>query len=493
MFNLMLTHGYTPADLLKSTIISIPKDVKSSLSSSDNYRGISLFNAVCKLFDKVILYLYKDELKASDMQFGFKEGHSTTMCSLIYQEVISHYLDCKGDVYSCLLDASKAFDRVHYGILFRRLLDTSIPKCVIRLIFDSYVRQQACTMWNSAKSQYFNMSNGVKQGGVISPVFFSLYIDPLLFELSKSGYGCHIKGIYMGVLSYADDITLLCPSIGGLNEMIKICSKFAESNCITFNSKKTLCIKYGRDVVNNETAFFKDTPLQWVNKVRHLGNLIDNSGTDYVDCMYKKSMFIGYVNKLRSNYGMQHHSVLIRLFKSYCCSFYGSNIWKFNSKGFDKCCKSWNIAVRHLLNLQYNTHTWLLGPLVGQSNIRTQLYVRNYRFLWYAFRSSNRIVRMCMNNAMYNSNTNIGYKFAFYRYKFDLDMYKDINFSIARITKCSLNDDDLAIVNILQTLLSARSGQCSIANFTLSEVNIMIQDITVLHNIIMCIVYYYHL
>ena len=50
-------------------------------------------------------------------------------------------------------------------------------------------------------SEYFTMENRVKQGGVISPIFFSIYIDPLLLQLRNSGYGCHIKqGVYGGPL-----------------------------------------------------------------------------------------------------------------------------------------------------------------------------------------------------------------------------------------------------------------------------------------------------
>ena len=71
-------------------------------------------------------------------------------------------------------------------------------------------------------------------------------------------------------------------------------------------------------------------------------------------------------------------STLISLFKSYCCSFYGSHLWKFNSSGFDKCCKSWNIAVRILLGLTFTAHVYLLSPLVGQLGMREQLYVRNF-------------------------------------------------------------------------------------------------------------------
>ena len=127
-------------------------------------------------------------------------------------------------------------------------------------------------------------------------------------------------------------------------------------------------------------------------------------------------MFIGYVNKLRSNFGKMQPSVLANLFKAYCCSFYGSQLWKFNSSGFDQICKSWNNAVRLILGLPYNAHTYLLGPLMGQIGIREQLNIRNFRFLWNSYRSNNYIIYTCISNALYNSNTCIVYKLAFFRY-----------------------------------------------------------------------------
>ena len=234
---------------------------------------------------------------------------------------------------------------VHYETLIRLLLKKELPKCIIRLILDSYTRQTSCALWNNVKSNYFTMANGVKQGGVISPIFLSLYIDPLLEYLRISGYGCHMKGVYIGALSYTDDITILSPSIGGLNEMLKICHIFAEKNSILFNSKKTVCIKFGGNVVRNKEAYLNSHPLLWKDKVRHLGNIIDKNGNEVYDCTFKKSMFIGYVNNLRSNFGKMQPSVLANLFKAYYCSFYGSQLCKFNSCGFDKICKSGNIAV----------------------------------------------------------------------------------------------------------------------------------------------------
>ena len=130
-----------------------------------------------------------------------------------------------------------------------------------------------------------------------------MYIDPLLVQLGNSGYGCHIAGVYAGALSYADDITLLCPSVWGLNEMLKISNKYRLENNINFNSKKTVCIQFGSIVIEGESAFFDVVKLEWMDKVCYLGKFIDTTCTDYIDCIVKKSHFIGYVNKLKVNFG----------------------------------------------------------------------------------------------------------------------------------------------------------------------------------------------
>ena len=85
-------------------------------------------------------------------------------------------------------------------------------------------------------------------------MLFSLYIDPLLEKLQQSGFGCHINGNFMGVLSYADDITLIFPSIWGLNEMLKISNTFYKNNSILFKKKKTTCIKFGDIILNGEKS-----------------------------------------------------------------------------------------------------------------------------------------------------------------------------------------------------------------------------------------------
>ena len=200
LFNAMLVHGYYPSELLKSTIISLPKDKTASLSSNINYRGISLFNSICKLYDYAIIDICGDSLDTCDMQYGFKKKHSTTLCTVVLKELVHRhrYRESNSDVYCCLLDASKAFDIIHYGELFTLLLlFTKMHVKIHRLIIDSYVSQSNRISWDNVYTNYFQLLNGVKQGGVLSAKLFTLYIDSLFTVLKQSGYGCHINNTYI--------------------------------------------------------------------------------------------------------------------------------------------------------------------------------------------------------------------------------------------------------------------------------------------------------
>ena len=167
-----------------------------------------------------------------------------------------------------------------------------------------------------------------------------------------------MNNVYMGALSYADNIKIICPSIRGLNKMLMICNKFAQSNKIIFNIKKRCVYNLGCKYIRSEKAFLNSECLTWTDNIGHLGICIDCSNSDMVDCGIKEAMCIGYVNKLSSNYDLLQPHILINLYiKSNCCSFYDSMLWKYNSEGFYKICKSWNIVIRRSLRLPFNTHT----------------------------------------------------------------------------------------------------------------------------------------
>ena len=104
-----------------------------------------------------------------------------------------------------------------------------------------YTNQFCYVKWGNQHSDSFNVSNGVKQGGVISPLLYtgSCYIDNLFAQLEHSGLGYHVGTSYAGAFGYADDIALVAPSMQCLKKMIIICEKYANSYSIRLHSTQT--------------------------------------------------------------------------------------------------------------------------------------------------------------------------------------------------------------------------------------------------------------
>ncbi len=93
--------------------------------------------------------------------------------------------------------------------------------------------------WQDEYFETFTATNGVKQGGIISPILFCVYMDGHLTELVNSSYGCYMGGAFAGAFGYADDLKLLTPSVYDLHQMAHICEDYAKKYDITFNAKKS--------------------------------------------------------------------------------------------------------------------------------------------------------------------------------------------------------------------------------------------------------------
>ena len=180
------------------------------------------------------------------MQNGFKEHGSTNACTFMVKETIQYYLQNGSNVYGTVLDATKAFDRIDFCKLFREMIIRKIPPLVIRLIMEMYEKQSMAVRWNNEYSDSFGVSNGVKQGGVLSPILVCIYIDNLLMSLKKNDIGCHVGSHFCGAFGFADDIMLLSPSVSGLQNMLDCCSEFASTNNVEFNPSKSKCITFSQ-------------------------------------------------------------------------------------------------------------------------------------------------------------------------------------------------------------------------------------------------------
>ena len=114
-------------------------------------------------------------------------------------ETVDLYIRNGNVVYGALMDCTKAFDTVKHSKLFQKMLDASIPPVVVRLLINMYSMQTVDVRWKGQYSREFRISNGVRQGAVLSPILFSFYMNDLFDLLRKSKSGCQIGDLYAGV------------------------------------------------------------------------------------------------------------------------------------------------------------------------------------------------------------------------------------------------------------------------------------------------------
>ena len=150
----MLTHGHMPAELVKTAIIPILKNRQGDTSDKNNYRSIAIVIALSKIFELCIMRKEGTQLITSDNQFGFKREHSPDLCIFTVKSVIKYYNLHKSLLYTCFLDASKAYDRANHWTLFRKLLNRSIHILIVKMLMYWYTKQELCIRWGAEMSPY---------------------------------------------------------------------------------------------------------------------------------------------------------------------------------------------------------------------------------------------------------------------------------------------------------------------------------------------------
>ena len=264
-------------------------------------------------------------------------------------------------MYVCYLDASKAFDRVNHWILFGKLLDRNVPNIIIRIIFIWYTHQTFIVRWGSTLSQGFNVSNGVRQGGIIFPYFFILYINDLSLHLTKSAVGCYINDTCVNHLIYADDAVLIAPSPAALQKLIFVCQNFALNHDISFNVKKTVCSCFkpkSLKVIYVPPFFLDGKCLNFVSCQKYLGVFLCENFTDDKDIMRQTRYIYARGNSLIRKFRDCSSEVKTQLFKSYCAAFYCSSLWcKFKNGTFAKLKVAFKRIYRYLHNIKCGSIT----------------------------------------------------------------------------------------------------------------------------------------
>ena len=368
---------------------------------------------ILKLIDWLIINIFGQILRLDDFQCGFQSLSSTSLCSWVVYETIDHYIRNGSTVYGVLMDCTKAFDTVQHSLLFQKLLDAGLPPVIVRLLISIYLNQEANVRWKSDSSHKFKIKNGVRQGGVLSPILFCFYMNDLFGELQRCRSGCMIGDYYAGVHGYADDLLLLCPSRSGLQEMVDICDKYARRHKIQFSTNpdkkksKTKGIIFSKKALSFEPApiFLCGLPLPWVKESKYLGNVLEDIPNGYQqDVRVKRAQFIERNCELNREFPLAHPDVKSKINRIFNSSFPGSVLWDLSGINTTQLINSWSVVVRHMWSLPDNSHRFFIEAL-GGPHAKLMLMCRYVNFVRNINKSSRPAAIYLLNRSMKNVNT----------------------------------------------------------------------------------------
>ena len=380
-------HGHLSSTLAICTLLPIIKDKLGNSSDSNNYRSIAISSVILKLFDWVFIILYNKSFQLDALQFSYQPNCSTSMCTWMAIETIDYFLRNNSEVFLCTMDMTKAFDNVKHSKLFEKLIQRDIPAIILRFLMCMYEIQVANVKWNNCYSMEFSIRNGVKQGAVLSALLYCIYVDDLFKRLRNHHLGCWINGEFMGLLGYADDNLLLSPTLDGLQQMVKICEIYSKEHNLSFstnentNKSKTKCMAFLRNKRDLKPVILCGHNLPWVKTIRHLGNKMENKLDGMrQDMREKRAYFIQKNNEICQEFSYADPMTKIKLNSIYNSHFTGSPVWDLYCKEFEQIEKTWNVAIRKMLQLHYATHKYFIEPLSGTQHIRLALTKRFINF-----------------------------------------------------------------------------------------------------------------
>ena len=250
LYSIILSHSIVPEIFKTGILIPILKKATLDTNSPESYRPVTLSTVHSKIIELLII----PEHAICETQFGFQKGRGTTFVTTILNDCIRHHNSKGSPVYFCGLDAEKCFDNIwHSGLLFK--LWNIIKQEHWLLLYRWYNSSCAQVRWNGLYSQSFPITKGMKQGSILSPYLFNIFINDLLNELKHINTGVRISNFHANSLAYADDINIFSTTTSGLQNLIDTCVNYADRWRFKFSVKKTKCVRFGKSLLGSTTTW----------------------------------------------------------------------------------------------------------------------------------------------------------------------------------------------------------------------------------------------
>jgi hypothetical protein len=330
---------------------------KGKRDKTENYRPVSLTSVIGKLLesiikDKLVEHLDKFAL-INTSQHGFTKGRSCLTNLLEFMEQVTKTVDEGQPVDLIYLDFAKAFDKVPYMRLFKKLEAHGVSKKIIAWIQNWLSSRRQKVSINKEFSGWKNVTSGVPQGSVLGPVLFLIYINDIDCDLVSK------------FKKFADD-TKLCKGVKNIEDVVSLQNdldklhQWSEDWQMQFNVDKCSVIHVGR---NNKQNIYKlgDKNLRSSESERDLGIIVDNSIKFSEQCSAVIKAANSMLGLIRRTIMCKSKEILVRLYKAlvrpkleYCIQAWGPYLKK-DIYGLEKVQRRATKMIRECKGQDYKT------------------------------------------------------------------------------------------------------------------------------------------
>ena len=392
IFNYCFKNGVVPSSWTQSVICPIPKSASSDSRDPLNYRGISLNSSICKMYSSILnkrLSKWSEVNNiVTDCQNGFRKGRSTidqinTIITIVEKRKSQHK-----STFAAFIDLRKAYDCVNRSMLWFKLREYGVSGNMYQSLKAMYIGTESRLRINAQYSNWFNVSAGLKQGCILSPLLFNLFINDLAETLTQTGVGIPIGDKKMPVLMYADDLVVLAQSDDELQLLLNTLHKWCKTWQLEVNSTKSAVIHFRPQSFSatHHNFICGDESILLKSDYRYLGIIINeflNFNVTVKAVALSAHRALGkLISKIKINGGVPYEC-FVKLYNCLVWSVvnYGASVW--GNRSYPAIEAVHNRACRFYLGLGQHAPTaaargdmGLIPPLCKQRVEMTRQYHR---------------------------------------------------------------------------------------------------------------------
>jgi hypothetical protein len=394
IFNAALKYEFTPESWSQQILIPIFKK-HGNKKDPNSYRGIALLSAIGKLFGLILnnrLYKWAEENgKLCPFQGGFRRKRGCLDQCFMLLAVTQIQLKARRKTFACFVDFQKAYDSVQHAILWQRLVSAGISTKSLNLL-KSLFKKISCTVkTEEGFSIPFNIGVGLRQGCVLSPLLFNLFINEITKILRSENHpGIQVGELFIFALLYADDLVLVADSQLELQELLKKLEIFCQQSMMKVNIKKTNVVIFSKrqSQNQNEIYFFNGQTVNKMESYVYLGTIFSSNGK-FIEAAKQavqkarvsEILFWKYVKKfkfLSVNAIVRKFNQLVLPVLLYNCEIWGPMITDSQMESIVETF--YRKSLKRILGVSSHTPNSILYSILGCAPITGEIRYRTVKF-----------------------------------------------------------------------------------------------------------------